>query len=198
MDLFNLKNIVNQEKYKCESNIAYNLLSQTNASEYHINDEMGNLCKCTYEDVTDPLDIKCPAGKTPGTFYPLLNKVECCESCPYDTIQIPQCKYEHTANKLTPVHYDYALNFQNPNFINQLDAGIIPKTSIPIVNTEKFENQDSLMNIQPIIIEPIPTQDQKCICRTIYDNINYVIVSGLLVIFILALLIIIKSKYFKK
>lgn len=190
MDLFNLKNIVNQENYKCESNMAYNLLSQTNAREYHINDEMGNLCKCSYEDVTDPLDIKCPAGKTPGTFYPLLNKVECCESCPSDTIKISPCNYEHTANKLSPVHYDYALNFQNPDFINQLNAGFIPKTS-PISNTEKFIDSNSL-DAKPIIIEPIKTE-QKCMCGIL----NYIIPFGLLVIFIIALLLIIKS-YLKK
>jgi hypothetical protein len=165
-------------------------MALTDAQPYKIDDEMGDLCKCTYID-----GDTCPVGQMSGTHYPLLNKIECCEVCPVNQTQ-PITHIANPADKLYPVHYDYSQFIPNTNFADQLNNGTIPKTSPEHI--EHFTSLEDIIYTQPVIIDQNNNQNQKCICRTVYDNINYVIVMCLLIMILLGGVIYLKKIYLKK
>jgi hypothetical protein len=166
---------------------------------YDSNDQLNGLCKCTYNDITDFDNPTCPAGQIAGTVYPLLGKIECCETCPVTSESVNNnlpSNYNHV-DKLYPVHYDYALLYENPEFINMVNDGKISKVS-PLPH----ENKPQMINIPEHNIEPFTNNNIKniehmCVCNTIFNNANYIIIFCIILLTILGGIIFAKNKYFK-
>jgi hypothetical protein len=118
MESPNLVNIVNTNRLPqtCSNNVAYNIMSNTNANNYNINDDMNNLCKCTIIDIpngTQPENMTCPNGQLVSTHYPLLNKIECCTECNVNPVKytVPDgCDFN---KQFIP---DLSMFYENPYF----------------------------------------------------------------------------------
>jgi hypothetical protein len=198
----NLHNIVNQENMQCSNDTAYNILSQTNSGYYLINEDNRKACDCTYIDAKSE-NVECPAGQSVSTYYPLLNKAECCAPCPVKQItnnNIPS-NYDHVHNNLYPLYshmqYDFATFYDNPRFMDyQVAKQEEAKKEEIVIGTpiksneelEHFENKD------PVIIEP---NDQSPIvsASVMVINLNYVIMFCILLLGIFTGIIICRKKY---
>ena len=221
MNLFNLHNIVNQENQQCSNNVAYNIYSQTNAGTYNINDEMGDLCNCTMNDaIGDPINgtnLQCPPGQSVGTYFPLLNKVECCSTCEVKPDNQPNnlpSNYDHIANKLYPVTYDFTMFYENPHFVEQVNDGKISKTSPEQIDTRApgvcalnkiHDNKmEPFADLSPIISDHDTTNNQivpvqqnievLCMAYSFGKGLNYIIIFCTLMMIILGGIIYCKKK----
>lgn len=221
MSLFNLHNIVNQENLQCSNDTAYNIFSQTNNGFYSIDGDLKQSCKCTMIDAQSENE-KCPSGQTASTYYPLLNKLECCAPCVDEIYKIKECKlpsnHDNITNKFYPINYDLSMFHENPHFVNiqnytqdnKQEQIIIPSEENIKQEVENFSNLDGTPNT--LIIEPIESLDNimnapvpasceeivehmgMCSGPVIKINLNYLVIFCLFVLIILGGIIICKKK----
>jgi hypothetical protein len=94
-----------------------------NAGVYKTSEDTQHLCKCTTLDVPKDSqigDITCPTGQFVTTYYPLLNKVDCCSACGVTDVKysVPDgC--EPSTNFLS----DLSMFYDNPHFSNNIPMG---------------------------------------------------------------------------
>jgi hypothetical protein len=221
MDQFKLHNIVNQQNMQCDNDTAYNVFSQTNNGYYNIMEDNKKPCECTYVDANSE-NVVCPAGQSVSTYYPLLNKAECCAPC--DNVNVNSesknlpSNYDHILNKLYPIHYDNAMFYDNPYFIDfqnqsQNQSHKLSSEQMPEITPEKvlneiipqiqvisesqkeiehFANPNNGQMANPIIIEPVNANN--CGAPIIKINLYYLMFLCILLLGIFGGIIMCRKK----